>query len=441
MSRAGGSAQDRAEALRKRRLAKLRRSWAVVLIAVVAAFAFGFFLPRVVFAALSSALTTLVPDSPGLPEWNFMSALSWTLGTAMALAAAVGLVRASRLESAWRKGASGERRVGRAIDALARRGVYVLHDLAMPRSRANIDHVAVTTSGVFVVDAKRYRGRLQIRSRGSQLWVNGRNRTQLLEHARNQANVVERVLAQAGLSRMRVTPVLCFVDTELPLLLPREVNGVIVCHPRSLRKSITRPKSSGLDSDQIARVVDVLAANLRPAGAASQRGSSVLDAPLVDRELVGGQSSLWDEDQEPNALNEGDNVSSAADPTPQRPHRKQTAPSNEHGRGWNLIRIADFRSRTRRSELWAALAVAIVATWVVSFSGAVVADAGISALLASAILVWPVWGASVNRLHDLGQSGWVSLLLLVPLVNLLFVIWLGTKQGQQGPNRWGAPIT
>ena len=37
-----------------------------------------------------------------------------------------------------------------------------------------------------------------------------------------------------------------------------------------------------------------------------------------------------------------------------------------------------------------------------------------------AILVWPFVGASVNRVHDIGQTGWMSLLLLVPIVNLVF---------------------
>lgn len=38
-----------------------------------------------------------------------------------------------------------------------------------------------------------------------------------------------------------------------------------------------------------------------------------------------------------------------------------------------------------------------------------------------AILVWPFVGASVNRVHDIGQAGWMSLLFLVPIVNLVFI--------------------
>ena len=40
---------------------------------------------------------------------------------------------------AWRRGAAGERRTARLLDPLERHGWAVLHDLAVPGSRANID--------------------------------------------------------------------------------------------------------------------------------------------------------------------------------------------------------------------------------------------------------------------------------------------------------------
>jgi len=44
----------------------------------------------------------------------------------------------------------------------------ILHDLAVPRSRANLDHL-IGPGGVFVIDFKQYRGRLQLDSSGG-LW-------------------------------------------------------------------------------------------------------------------------------------------------------------------------------------------------------------------------------------------------------------------------------
>jgi hypothetical protein len=87
-------------------------------------------------------------------------------------AAAVGWglrFRPSAEAVAWRRRAAGERRTARLLAPLERHGWAVLHDLAVPRSRANIDHLVIGPGGVFVVDSKQYRGRLQLDAVGK-LW-------------------------------------------------------------------------------------------------------------------------------------------------------------------------------------------------------------------------------------------------------------------------------
>ena len=69
----------------------------------------------------------------------------------------------------WRRGAAGERRTARLLNPLERQGWAVLHDLAVPGSRANIDHLMIGPGGVFVIDSKQYRGRLQLDPSG-RLW-------------------------------------------------------------------------------------------------------------------------------------------------------------------------------------------------------------------------------------------------------------------------------
>ena len=70
---------------------------------------------------------------------------------------------------AWRRGATGERRTARLLSPLERHGWAILHDLAVPGSRANIDHLAIGPGGVLVIDSKQYRGRLQL-DRSGRLW-------------------------------------------------------------------------------------------------------------------------------------------------------------------------------------------------------------------------------------------------------------------------------
>ena len=41
----------------------------------------------------------------------------------------------------------------------------MLHDLALPGTRANVDHLVIGPTGVWVVDTKAYRARLDVRWR------------------------------------------------------------------------------------------------------------------------------------------------------------------------------------------------------------------------------------------------------------------------------------
>jgi hypothetical protein len=83
--------------------------------------------------------------------------------------------------------------VGRTLDELRGEHGCVLHDRAIPRhdgrrSRANIDHIAVAASGVWVIDAKTHQGALEIGGRAAcsahrveRLFINGRDQTKLVE--------------------------------------------------------------------------------------------------------------------------------------------------------------------------------------------------------------------------------------------------------------------
>src|ERR671911_1457260 len=96
--------------------------------------------------------------------------LGLVVGGLAAVAAGWGLrFRPSPEAVAWRRGAAGERRTALLLGPLARQGWVVLHDLAVPGSRANLDHLVIGLGGVFVIDSKQYRGRLQLDPSG-QLW-------------------------------------------------------------------------------------------------------------------------------------------------------------------------------------------------------------------------------------------------------------------------------
>jgi len=122
--------------------------------------------------------------------------------------------------TAWAVGALGEERLGQGLDRLAGDTVRLLHDRRIPGSRANIDHIAVTASGVYVVDAKKYQGRPHLkvdggllRPRVERVLVGSRDCTRLVDGVLKQVEVVRALLA----AELPVRGVLCFVDADWPL--------------------------------------------------------------------------------------------------------------------------------------------------------------------------------------------------------------------------------
>jgi uncharacterized membrane protein YhaH (DUF805 family) len=63
----------------------------------------------------------------------------------------------------------------------------------------------------------------------------------------------------------------------------------------------------------------------------------------------------------------------------------------------------------------------------------------LAAVAVSIIGVYMTWAGMVYRLHDMGASGWWSLLFLVPGVDAILVIVLLLAPGDSGANQYGDP--
>jgi hypothetical protein len=101
--------------------------------------------------------------------------------------------RLQRSAELWERGADGEAAVARALEALPD-GWIVLHDLPWPgRQRANLDHVVVGPTGVFVVDAKNWSGRIEVRD--GVLSQNGRQRESAVSSVTAAAISVQGIVA------------------------------------------------------------------------------------------------------------------------------------------------------------------------------------------------------------------------------------------------------
>lgn len=169
--------------------------------------------------------------------------------------------------TSWDTGALGEERLGSRLNEFSSDRMRVLHDRRIPGSRANIDHLAVTPTGIYVIDAKRYAGRPHLkidgglfRPRVEKLLVGSRDCTKLVDGVLKQVDVVKGAIG----ADIPVHGVLCFVEADWPLIGGSFITrGVEALRPKKLYPKL---KSDGpITSDAIGEMCRTLAAALPPA--------------------------------------------------------------------------------------------------------------------------------------------------------------------------------
>jgi hypothetical protein len=177
--------------------------------------------------------------------------LGLVLGGLAAVAAGWGLrFRSSPEAVAWRRGAAGERRTAQLLGPLEQHGWAVLHDLAIPGSRANIDHLVIGPGGVFVIDSKQYRGRLQLDPSGG-LWHGRYPLAPTLQAVSFEADQTAVVLPDPG---MAVVPILAVHGAQVPWGKV-VVDGVPVMSAQRL-PSLIRALPAVVGPEQVASLTD-----------------------------------------------------------------------------------------------------------------------------------------------------------------------------------------
>jgi nuclease-like protein len=177
--------------------------------------------------------------------------LRLVLGGLAAVAAGWGLrFRPSLDARAWRRGAVGERRTARLLAPLERHGWAILHDLAVPGSPANIDHLAIGPGGLFVIDSKQYRGRLQLDA-SRKLWHGRHPLAPALRAVSWEADQAAQVLPDPG---MAVAPIVAVHGAQVPWGKV-VVDGVPVVPARRL-PSLLRQLPPVLGPERVAALAD-----------------------------------------------------------------------------------------------------------------------------------------------------------------------------------------
>jgi hypothetical protein len=167
--------------------------------------------------------------------------------------------------TAWSQGAKGEERVAEILHERLGDHAVLLHDRKVPGKKGNIDHLAIASSGVWIIDAKRYNGKVERRDVGGffrtdiRLYVGGRDRTKTVDNLGWQVDAVRRVISDEAIP---VHPSLSFVGAEWPLFFakPFQLNGVWISWPAKLADLVLG--DGPLSPDDIEQVARQLAEHL-----------------------------------------------------------------------------------------------------------------------------------------------------------------------------------
>jgi len=94
-------------------------------------------------------------------------------------------------------------------------------------------------------------------------------------------------------------------------------------------------------------------------------------------------------------------------------------------------KYSDFNGRASRSELW----------WFNLFFGVVLNLVALINIFLMIVVylgfLLPLIAVCIRRLHDLDKSGWWYLLAIVPIANILLLVWF-CMRGTVGDNRFGS---
>ena len=113
-----------------------------------------------------------------------------------------------------------------------------------------------------------------------------------------------------------------------------------------------------------------------------------------------------------------------------------------------LRQYADFGGRARREEYWMFVLFNMIFAFawgfVMAFIFALINHGNISeqasyvvGLSYGVLMMLPSMAVAVRRLHDVGKSGWMMLISLIPIVGAIWLFVLMVTEGQQGKNEYG----
>jgi Nuclease-related domain len=192
----------------------------------------------------------------------FSIVAGWRVGLALAVLAVIAdtIIRSRRvmLGPAGVRQNAARRRTRRQLRKLERAGYRAEHNVLIPGSEDQIDHLVIGPAGVFAIDSEGWDRRLPVRAtRGTQLWHGPFSMKDRLEHARWESERAAARLSSALGTQVTVRPAMAVYGPKLPWDVST-IRDVDVFSGRRLRRYLRRVARKGdtrlLSDSEIERI-------------------------------------------------------------------------------------------------------------------------------------------------------------------------------------------
>ncbi len=108
-----------------------------------------------------------------------------------------------------------------------------------------------------------------------------------------------------------------------------------------------------------------------------------------------------------------------------------------------LKQYTDFNGRARRKEYWMFvlfnIIFSIIAVSIDNITGLAMEPLGYGPIyiVYGLFVLLPGIAVSIRRLHDIGKSGWILLVALIPFIGAIWLIVLYATDSTPGDNQYG----
>ena len=105
----------------------------------------------------------------------------------------------------------------------------------------------------------------------------------------------------------------------------------------------------------------------------------------------------------------------------------------------NVLRqYKNFYGRASRREYWMFVLInTLISIGLAMIEQVLFSGTSLLSGLYTLVVIIPGVAVTIRRLHDIGKSGWMQLIILIPLIGSIWFLILMAREGEHGGNQYG----